>query len=178
MHNSTLLFKNHEIRLDELAAREQVLLGRVHQVNGEKDTREDCLEEIFREYKDIHFEYVELAIRYTSIEALKRAIFIQWYSMSEPEYLSGINQLDEQATYQSLDMLLRLIILEQVDEEFRWMLKLYFDITNDFIPPNSPYQTLWNFIHDLPAWGPDKLIMRKFQNRGQMGNYWKSVSQQ
>ncbi|MDQ3534286.1 MAG: hypothetical protein M3421_01505 [Bacteroidota bacterium] len=59
------------------------------------------------------------------IEALKRGLFIQWYALAEPNYLTGIADVDEQAESKIIHLLSEVIINGNVDEELCWMLDYY-----------------------------------------------------
>ena len=58
--------------------------------NGLMQDKPALIEEsgVFDEYINIHKIYVDNCL--TDVEALKRAMFIQWYSCSEPSALTGI----------------------------------------------------------------------------------------
>ena len=103
--------------LQELAYKENNLHSKVidlyHQPQS-KDTSKQ-LSEIFIEYKKVHQAYAELSSH--DIEALKRGLFIQWYAMTEPPYLTGSGDLDESAGDKVIQSLNELITSDKIDEE-------------------------------------------------------------
>ena len=158
--------------LDELANKEHHLLKKIADFEGDNKLMSQYFEGIFTEYEMIHRQYVDIAVVDSDIEALKRAIFIQWFRRAEPPFLSGINRLDESAELLALDELQKLESVDQVDEEFTWMLKCYYQVADIFIAPRSRYGTLVKYLEKLPAWNPLDAKKYSFHHRGQMGDYW------
>ena len=127
------------------------------------------LKEIYEEYAKVHNEYSKLS--HKNIEALKRALFIQWYSITEPNYLTGINELDEKTERKIIADLKNIIDRNETDEELMWMLNYYMN---------------WDFVFDrFKDIVEFKIIVRenivgkpkiKTDERGQMGIYWKSIT--
>ncbi len=70
---------------------------------------------VFGEYKAIHLSYAQLIDKYLSKEALKRALFIQWFCLTEPFFLSGINDIDRQAELTVLTQLEQLLSTNETD---------------------------------------------------------------
>ena len=91
--------------LQELAYKEDDLYGKAidlyHQPQNDETNKQ--LQESFLEYKKIHQAYAELSN--SDLEALKRGLFIQWYALTEPGYLTGIGDLDENAENQIIQAL-------------------------------------------------------------------------
>ncbi len=84
---------------------------------------EKKLGEICLEYKKIHQAYADLSS--SDIEALKRGLFIQWYALSEPSYLTGIADLDETTEAKIIEDLNDFIKAKKIDDELIWMLNYY-----------------------------------------------------
>ena len=126
--------------------------------------------EIFESYSKIHEKYTNFSSQ--SIEALKRAVFIQWYEISEPEFLTGIANLKLKNISQVFINLEKRLNEKNTDNELLWMLNYYFSWDNIF----DHYKNIdlfnykkYNFeAHSLPE---------NFKNieRGQMGDYWDSI---
>ena len=131
-------------------------------------------------YAKIHAAYLSLpgstALRR---EALKRALFIGWYSLTEPSAFSGIFDipLDQfRQTFVSLDILLS---VDGGDEELDWMLPWYHHIT-DFmldavVDPEHRLLAVRSVVGrgvsiQLPEQPPGVL-----RGRGAMGRYWTSI---
>ena len=83
------------------------------------------LQKIFIEYQKVHQVYANLSV--SNIEALKRGLFIQWYAWSEPNYLTGIADLDENAENKIIEGVNELIDAGNADDEFIWMLNYYYN---------------------------------------------------
>jgi hypothetical protein len=163
------------LTIEELEIIEQLQIKKIHDLYTESPIIPQHYDRIYDEYEKIHRKYVDFAIHNSDIEALKRAIFIQWYLVAEPDYLSGIQHLDESAELLALDELQRLASINKLDKEFIWMLRCYYEITMFFIPPESCYANLANYLENLPPWDPDYGKKYDFNNRGLMGNYWLSL---
>ena len=161
--------------LQSLAYKEDDLYSKVidlyHQTFSSDTDKK--LSEIFSAYKKIHRAYANFSS--FDIEALKRGLFIQWYAIAEPNYLTGIGELDESTEAKIIEDLNNFILTKKIDYELTWMLNYY---------------ARWNWIFDrIKSFkGFDKaivnqqndklpdLINRESMNlRGQMGKYWNSL---
>ncbi len=112
------------------------------------------------------------------LEALKRLIFLNWYSFVEPSCFKGIRELNEKIAFNSYAVLNDYIKQNKLDKEFTWMLSYYscWDSIINFL--ENKFDDLINFVksvdtsilhipkHQLPKGTMD--------NRGQMGIYLKS----
>jgi hypothetical protein len=164
--------------LGDLAIQENKLVQQVMNYNGPIESKSQGLMQsgVFSAYEKLHTHYTDFAIKHSDVEALKRAIFIQWYSLAEPEFNSGIGNLNENVRLQALDEVQRLVLRKEVDLEFAWMLNCYFHITEFFVTPNERYQDLLKYLESMPVWNPSDGKDYSFDNRGQMGIYWQSRS--
>ncbi|WP_271766659.1 hypothetical protein [Aquimarina algiphila] len=121
------------------------------------------LNNIYIQYQDIHAEYVVLANK--SIEALKRAVFLQWYAVTEPSYLTGISRLNKNAKQKSI-IELKKQIKTVPEKELRYMLNYYL---------------LWDYVFtSLTKSDVNQVSIPNMNtnNRGQMGIYWNSILKQ
>ncbi|MFA6278285.1 MAG: hypothetical protein WC622_16165 [Pedobacter sp.] len=138
----------------------------------------------FAKNRKIHEDYLELfnsvsdsAIKY---EALKRIIFLNWYSLIEPDYFTGISNLNEKVIYKSYSIINDYIKNEKLDEELNWMMKFYsswdWAILN-FSENRLPYLTKFVKAVDtsISSYPKQKLPQGTMRNRGQMGLYWISM---
>lgn len=156
-----------KMTLTELTDKETELYSYVIDLYNGKE-KDLTLNQIHAEYKNIHNEYSKMSE--TDIESLKRGLFIQWYSMTEPNYLTGIAELDKNAETKIITELKKRIDQNKADNELKWMLNYYLD---------------WNFVFDrfknIAEFEKDKNITDltnkklKMINRGQMGVYWNSI---
>ena len=78
----------------------------------------------FDRYREVHRQYASLA-RLGNVEALRRAAFLQWFSVAEPAFLTGLNDLDSCAEEVVLELLDRSCRDGNVDSQLRWMLPYY-----------------------------------------------------
>ncbi|MGB3342978.1 MAG: hypothetical protein WBA61_03620 [Aequorivita sp.] len=127
------------------------------------------LKEIYEEYAKVHNEYSKLS--HKNIEALKRALFIQWYSITEPNYLTGINKLDEKSERKIITDLKTRIDQNEADKELIWMLNYY--LNWDFV--FDRFKDIIEFDKIIQEKDADKPKI-KTDERGQMGIYWKSIT--
>ncbi len=160
--------------LKQLANKENELYsGVIELYNGKTETTsESKLNEIFNHYREIHKDYAGLGDN--EIEALKRGLFIQWYSLTEPNYLTGISELDEKAEWKIITSLNRHIDQKTIDSELTWMLNYYlswdwvFDQYKDIVEFNKTNDTEECSL-------PKQIDQQKMNKRGQMGIYWNSI---
>ncbi|MGD8454887.1 MAG: hypothetical protein PVF83_00790 [Anaerolineales bacterium] len=176
------------MNIQELTIQENELLKQVRNITGLMDEKAQKLKKlgIFSSYKRLHQDYVSLAVG-GDIEALKRVTFIQWYSVSEPSCFIGIpgpawgddSRLDKGTEKEVFALVQHSILSDQIDNEFRGMLALYFLI--------SPYyfEAFWDNPviltklrrysqeFDISVYAKD-FPSKSFIDRGQMGEYWLS----
>jgi hypothetical protein len=150
------------------------------------------------------FELYVIEARKGEKEALKRALFLYWYSCDEPSELSGIPMLDEGLIIEMLGMVNDIVKNAELDIEFEWMIPYYYFMTDWYIEclegfselkeaskakratymPNWDQPACFENLRELQEalarkvsldpW--EELCLRSsFSNRGQMGYYWKSI---
>jgi len=134
------------------------------------------MEIIFNSYKDVHKKYADLADK--NDEALKRGLFIQWYAWTEPSWLTGIGLLDNLAMTKIISIINDKIISNTIDAELKWMLNYYVNPAWVFaFDKFKGYQgidsAIKNCTEDSLPKSIDKIAMQK---RGQMGDYWNSLT--
>lgn len=163
------------MNIESITSQENNLLNLIHQYKGKMAAMTDEMQKdgIFQRYAIIHKAYVQTAINENNVEALKRAIFIQWYSLSEPSCFSGIYELDENGEKQALDMLEKLVEEDKVDSEFESMLFHYNAVCDITFLKNIKLKQSLDRISEQDS--IQKLSKYSFENRGQMGEYWRSV---
>lgn len=119
------------IRLAQLAVQETALRQHVEAATGTAGQINQYLQEqgVFQEYRQIHQEYAALAgfkrARVIRNEALKRALFLSWYSELEPASLTGLADLDEDITTELYGILSKILERGWMNEELEWMLRHY-----------------------------------------------------
>jgi hypothetical protein len=162
--------------LQELADKEDALYREVIDLDRQPQSGEadKTLQDIFLEYKEVHKAYAELSL--SNNEALKRGLFIQWYALAEPNYLTGIAHLDENAENIIIQVLNDLIDSGKADRELIWMLNYYaaWDWIFDRLPSFKGFNS--NIVNEQNNYLPDKIDKEEMLQRGQMGRYWNSLT--
>jgi hypothetical protein len=166
--------------LQELAEREANLSAHVESLVGLMEDKEQRLavDGTFADYAAIHEAYARLAgPPYTSLEALKRAVFLGWYTDADPSCFTGVADLQEEAVSLT-HYLLRVAWADgRLDREFEAMLGWYRSIP-PFDFAESPETD--EFAHYLSSLSPEGYLSHTFSRddlgaRGQMGQYWISI---
>jgi hypothetical protein len=153
-----------------------------YRLNSDASTKDDWQDDklVLDNYKAIHSEYLkifdEADDESTKLEAMKRLIYLNWESIVEPDWLTGIDDLDEAVIMEAYTILNDYMTQGKFDTEFTWMLSHYavwdyailqfvedklFDLTQ-FVKTIDISKK--KFPQELPA--------GTFENRGQMGIYW------
>jgi hypothetical protein len=162
--------------LQELANKENELCSKVidlfHRTRTEDTDR--YLREIFVEYKKIHRTYANLS--HNEIEALKRGLFIQWYALTEPNYLTGISDLDENAQNELLEVLYELVQVNKMDFELIWMLNYYSNWNWTFEIHKSFKGFDRTIVNEQNSKLPEIIDRKAMKLRGQMGKYRNSLT--
>jgi hypothetical protein len=136
---------------------------------------------MYAEYPAIFSSYLELARDAddpaTAREALKRAVFIAWYSFVEVPIVSAISELPESSVRELMDLLGRAIEKESIDDEMRLMLAWYAGTFGYPFEHYGPVRGIEGFVDTLPK----EEVRRRAStmnanNRGQLGAYWKGVA--
>jgi hypothetical protein len=162
--------------LRDLAYKENDLHSKVidlyHQPQSADTSRQ--LSEVSTEYKKVHQVYADLSSG--DMEALKRGLFIQWYALTEPNYLTGISKLDESAEDKVIQNLNELIAADKIDCELIWMLNYYSNWDWIFERHKSFKGFDTNIVNEQNNQLPDKIDREEMKQRGQMGKYWNSLT--
>jgi hypothetical protein len=180
----------------ELDILEKEITTRLRDLNSKKTDPEildTFLSEAFRKYTTIHKAYIDLiknGDERTRIEALKRALYIQWIGSFEPSFITGITTSfdifenaagglelkDFQFVYSYVDNLIK---NNELDEELIEMLSYYacwefvFEFENF-----KDYKHLHHFVFNTDQETSYVPLIRKrnLEQRGQMGDYFLSLS--
>lgn len=165
--------------LDEITVLEYKWLDRQPE-RGSFEQRHALYQRIgmYEAWQSIFKEYVALA-RQGNGEALKRALFLYWYSCSEPSELSGLSGLAEDLAALVFGIVDDMARKGELDAELKWMLPYYYMITawylnlhrDDKFPDlrkaSQDDDNLWRYL----------CTESSFDNRGQMGKYWRSIQE-
>lgn len=162
--------------IDELAIKEKNLCSSVNELEGTINEKSESVVYfgITKEYREIHNEYSRLAKN--DLEALKRGLFLVWYSISEPSWLTGIGALEQESVDRIIKILDRRLKKGVTDYELDWMLDYYSDW--DFV--FEQFKHFKNFQNRLKSKSktvfPDEIDRAQMKQRGQMGVYWNSLT--
>lgn len=163
--------------IEQLANTETELYSKVVELydKGNREERSEQLKKVFAAYRQVHKNYADLAKE--NDEALKRGLFIQWYAVTEPNYLTGIEVLDEEAEENIIKLIEVRIQNDSLDTELKWMLNYY--ATWEFVfDKYKNIKGLENLIEKRTDELPLGLVINKvaMNSRGQMGTYWNSLN--
>lgn len=153
----------YELNLKEKKILENIILNNT---NSNSNINQDLFA---KEYYQIFLKYSKLE----DIESLKRAIFIQWYSVVEPTNYSGIGELNQEIEKCNVNRLLELNSKSKLDLEFVLMLIHYFDIGDWYF--DSISNGLRKIIENNHSLDISMIREFSFEERGQMGLYWESI---
>ncbi|MFZ7115102.1 MAG: hypothetical protein ACO1G9_06990 [Bacteroidota bacterium] len=162
-------------KLTDLNRQEKELYEQVERIEGPLEIRRIKVNEngISDKYKSIHSEYSNLATE--SIEALKRAVFLQWYSVVEPFEFTGLNELDAKDCKNNFLLLEVLLLNDDVDLELLEMIKFYYSISDwcflNYLKDSRVLKLLKGNDDD----GINKNVLESTKDRGLMGDYWNSL---
>ena len=164
------------MNLEELAKYEDDLCAKVMSLEVTMEAKDDQTRElgIYDRYNEIHREY---AYKHEGdLEALKRGLFIQWYSMCEPPCYPGIRYLDPKARKRVIELLEERLKSGDIDYELEWMLDYYFTWYYVFIGFED-FEKLQNRLKSEPKTElPEQIDRTEMEKRGQMGTYWNSLT--
>lgn len=99
------------------------------------------------------------------LESLKRVIFLQWYSVSEPQEFTGIPEFEIDLQQENFKRLNEVLINKFYDDELIFMLNHYNEITEWY----------FNFINKNLKNINVNILKVNTKNRGIMGNYWEGI---
>lgn len=134
---------------------------------------------MYAEYPAIFGEYLALAQssadEATALEALKRGVFLAWWSAFALPVETGLAELPETEVRELMKALDSAIRSGHVDEELRLMLAWYRDAFGDVFEHFGPVRSLDTFIRDVSTSDVRARmpVVTKTADRGQMGRYWR-----
>ncbi len=135
---------------------------------------------MYAEYPAIFSAYLELihlsGDAAISLEALKRAVFLAWYSFKEPSIDSGIAELPESSVRDVMQSLGSAISGRRADSELRLMLAWYHRQFGYVFEHYGPVRDLESFVggEAMEDVGAQLGPAAGFADRGQLGVYWTS----
>lgn len=171
------------ITLRDLAAWESRVAVLVAQTDGALEERDRTLERsgLYAEYPAILSGYLALLDdEESALEALKRAVFLVWYSAIELPVTSGISELPESGVRATLDAIEAACREGRVDDELRWMLAWYHDAGGDALLRVPGLRAVESTVAgaDPYAWRAAQRSADVMQDRGLLGRYWMTLADQ
>ena len=134
---------------------------------------------MYGEYPAIVRAYQELlSDAECASEALKRAVFLVWRGAVELPVSTGIAPLPDGTVREVVDALNVRVRRGQGDDEQRWMLAWYHAQSPDLLDLYGGTPTVMEFAQscDADAWKHAKTSPGQMAMRGQMGQYWTTLS--
>ena len=171
--------------LDQLAAREHwcgAEIARIRAINPYLVMPQDrtaAYDPVMEGWREIHAAYLQIAgtLGVDAREALKRALFIQWYEVAEPFFLTGILDLDKTSRTRVLGHAEKLLT-DHGDVELSEMVAWYGAIADRAFEPSSTGPLLRQYCArgaDL-LWLTSDAQRRTYPARGLMGEYFLSLN--
>lgn len=164
------------VTLNQLALEERQLTQVVESLRGTFEQKAEQLERlgVIGRYREIHRQYVRLA-EVGDLEALRRAVFLQWIALIEPPVFTGVGVLDSTSESQIMDLLERMCLSGNIDVQLRWMLPHYAVVAEWWLEAEK-VPALAAFCRRSDA--GNALAQPRdcaYEGRGQLGEYWKSI---
>ena len=165
------------ITLRDLAAWESRVSILVTQTGGALEDRDRALERsgLYAEYPAILSAYLALLDdEESALEALKRAVFLVWFSAIELPMTSGIAELPESRVRATLDAIEAACREGRIDDELRWMLAWYHDVGDTALLRVPGLLAVEEAVAgvDPYAWRSAPRSLDVMQDRGLLGRYW------
>ena len=161
--------------LAELATEEERLMAHVRSLTGSMEEKQAQLarDGVFDAYARVHTTYVDLAMA-GDMEALKRALFLQWYAVSEPGCFTGLWEMMPEAERCVLERVEQLVATDSLDSELVWMLPYYHSISDWYFDQQEGLPLLTEWLRERAHRGfPDGEVQNPaLDGRGQMSEYW------
>ncbi len=132
------------------------------------------------EQREIHRSYSTLALGDSpeSLEALKRALFLQWFECTEPGYMTGIVDLDADAALAIVGRVEKAFVEQSPDFELGQMVGYYLAVSDRCLDryPLGPAKGLGLATASPPIGFLTSDSQRTtYPARGLMGNYFLSL---
>jgi len=163
------------MNLEELTALENEWLQRQPDTGWAED-RDALYKRIgmYEAWQEIFCQYVAVA-RKGEIEALKRALYLAWADCSQAFFLTGIMGIDDKPIKEVLSMVNELAKRGELDNELKWMLPWYYHINDGYLERFDGFDELKKVSKGNPFLYQRLCLESSFDNRGQLGEYWKGI---
>ncbi|HEY6559310.1 MAG TPA: hypothetical protein VI072_18625 [Polyangiaceae bacterium] len=167
--------------LSTLAEEEDALRGVVGSLTGPMEEKASHLAKlgVYDQYQGIFHRYVALlGDPSAGTEALKRALFLGWYNLSEPACFTGLHLVDDGRQWICVcEVADATIGRGNLDQELAWMLPYYYDLTDFAFAGLATQPNLAAFLGraDPDGYRTAPVEQHQLRHRGQMGHYWQSI---
>jgi hypothetical protein len=128
---------------------------------------------VYAAWRDIFGQYVLLA-KSGDLEALKRALYLAWAERSMSRLVTGVKDLDEGRITEVFDIADKLARDDQLDTELEWMLPYYYLVERSYLDRFEGLDALKEASRERPLLYRRRSLDVSFDQRGQMGDYWKA----
>jgi hypothetical protein len=170
------------LSLAALANWEMAVLASIRGASGTAPERDAQITRsgMYAEYPAIFGAYLELVHlsgdQAIALEALKRAVFLAWYSFKAPSIDSGIAELPESSVRDVMQVLDSAISGARTDSELRSMLAWYHAHFGYVFEHFGPVRDLESFVCGvaIDQIGAQLGPVAGFAGRGQLGVFWAS----
>jgi hypothetical protein len=169
-----MIDKNNNSLLISLHQRESLLMNKISSIKASIDEINRMLVSlnIDDEYRNIFLAYSESVL---NLEALKRAIFLQWYSIAEPFVYTGLKDFDRHTQKNNLQVFIKYEDEGKIDIEFCMMFLHYYAISDWYFNNFFDFSPIVARLLDKKKEYAN-FIFPEMINRGQMGRYWQSLN--
>jgi hypothetical protein len=169
------------LSLSSLAGWEQAVLSSIAGATGAPDERDRQIERagMYGEYPAIVHSYIELFDdEESSLEALKRALFLVWRSAMALPMITGLAALPESTSRRVIEQLDDTVRRGADDAELRWMLAWYRAEGSFVLELYGATARVMSIGADLDAdaWRAEHFEPLTMAQRGQMGRYWAALA--
>ena len=169
------------LSLSSLAGWEDAVLASLQGASGTLEERDHQIERsgMFGEYPAILHAYIDLfGDEESALEAVKRAMFLEWRGAMAPSALTGIASLPEgtaRAVIGELDARAR---RGGADDELAWMLAWYAGEGRFLFELYGATTALLDLADSMPAdaWRTRQITSARMKQRGQLGRYWMALA--
>ena len=163
--------------LHTLVEEEDRLIALVEAQVGLMEEKEDALVRlgVFAQYAAVHEAYVSLAHEQNSLEALKRALFLQWFAVAEPACFSGLREIRKAPESRLWILIGEFLRADAADDELHLMLASYYALSDFYFDAAASQEVIASAragraFTDVRS----TLVEDQFLDRGAMGEYWSS----
>jgi hypothetical protein len=169
------------LSLSSLAGWEDAVLASIGGASGSLEERDRQIERsgMYGEYPAIVRAYAELfADADSSLEALKRAVFLVWRGAMELPSVTGIAPLPDGTARSIMDALDARIARGATDDELAWMLAWYHAQGPYVLELYGATPRVLTFAEAGRAngWEGAAITPARMAQRGQLGRYWTSLA--